>query len=329
MAPIAPILSIAIPTYNRSKFLRRNLDLLYAQKDDFQEQVEIIISDNNSTDDTFKIIEEFKTLALEFQYIKNQNNIGAELNILQCYSFAKGDFILVLGDDDALIPGTVKNILNLIQVNKSIGTIFLNSQDIEKQERNLDKFSYKVFDNINDYLYHVSFYVTFISGNIISRKALEQIDIYSEVGSNLPQVPLILSALTLPNIVNIFVETKVLAVQTENTGGYNLFEIFGKNFNSILVKCLKEEKSRRIILSDLFIRFFPYWVLRLKRTNQFEFSNREEIKNFLGYNINFWIFTYPILISPKPFDEFFYFFVKVYGFFRNKFLKRFISTEKV
>ena len=55
-----PVLSICIPTWNRSSFLRISLDSLFGQLNDIEkEDVEIFISDNCSSDATPNIIEEF------------------------------------------------------------------------------------------------------------------------------------------------------------------------------------------------------------------------------------------------------------------------------
>ena len=53
-----PLLSICIPTYNRAEILRRTLAKITSDKD-FDEDIEIVISDNASTDNTQKVCQEF------------------------------------------------------------------------------------------------------------------------------------------------------------------------------------------------------------------------------------------------------------------------------
>jgi len=53
-------LTIAIPTYNGARYIREALDSIISQLDDIDEEVEIVISDNASTDQTPEIIENYR-----------------------------------------------------------------------------------------------------------------------------------------------------------------------------------------------------------------------------------------------------------------------------
>jgi glycosyltransferase involved in cell wall biosynthesis len=64
-----PFVSIAIATYNGGAFLRKQLDSLLSQT---YSNFEIVISDDKSTDDTQKILEEYKNKDSRGQLIQNQ-----------------------------------------------------------------------------------------------------------------------------------------------------------------------------------------------------------------------------------------------------------------
>lgn len=55
----SPLLSIAIPTYNRASVLTLCLDTILAQADPFGEEIEILVSNNASTDQTAAIIQDY------------------------------------------------------------------------------------------------------------------------------------------------------------------------------------------------------------------------------------------------------------------------------
>jgi glycosyltransferase involved in cell wall biosynthesis len=77
-----PLLTIAIPTYNRSSLLRRNLESIQKSMCGFENMVEVVISDNNSDDDTATVIKDFE----KYQYIKyyrNIENIGFNHNYIK------------------------------------------------------------------------------------------------------------------------------------------------------------------------------------------------------------------------------------------------------
>lgn len=61
------VLSVAIPTYNGSRYIRETLDSIIAQVDDISKVVEIVISDNASTDQTLEIIKDYQK---KYSFIK-------------------------------------------------------------------------------------------------------------------------------------------------------------------------------------------------------------------------------------------------------------------
>ena len=75
------LLTIAIPTYNRSRYLARLLESLLPQLKG-ESRVELIISDNASPDETQATVEEYRLRGLDFRFIRNETNIGAEANFI-------------------------------------------------------------------------------------------------------------------------------------------------------------------------------------------------------------------------------------------------------
>jgi len=92
---MAPLVSILIPTYNRSKHIKRAILSCLSQT---YENLEIIITDNSSNSETEKVISEFDNKNIK--YYKNSENIGPILNWKKAFEFSKGDWIVILPDDD-------------------------------------------------------------------------------------------------------------------------------------------------------------------------------------------------------------------------------------
>ena len=120
------IVSIGIPTFNRAELLRSALYSLAPQIKEFQGEVELIVSDNNSqdyTEDVVKWAQQFGPI----KYHRNMENIGAFKNaILLITTLAKGDFCWILGDDDFVRPNGVKKILEIIKTYPEIDYIYAN-----------------------------------------------------------------------------------------------------------------------------------------------------------------------------------------------------------
>lgn len=105
-----PLLTLAVPTYNRSGCLRELLSVLVDQLRD-EPRVELLISDNASTDDTPAVVQNFVARGLRIRCIRNQENVGADANFLQCFEQARGKYVWLFSDDDVIIPGGLTKIL--------------------------------------------------------------------------------------------------------------------------------------------------------------------------------------------------------------------------
>lgn len=106
-----PLLSICIPTYNRSVKLDYFLVALAAALNGISETVEIIISDNCSTDDTYKVAAAFVKNDPRVQLLRQEENIGAEGNFWFLWGHAAGKYVWIIGDDDLLEVNALLDVL--------------------------------------------------------------------------------------------------------------------------------------------------------------------------------------------------------------------------
>jgi glycosyltransferase involved in cell wall biosynthesis len=101
-------LSILLPTYNRGHFLEECLKRL-ENRGFFNNDCEIIISDNCSNDNTQNIVKKYNV-----KYSRNISNLGYNANIEILIKKASGAFIIILGDDDEFLFdwNFIKNIID-------------------------------------------------------------------------------------------------------------------------------------------------------------------------------------------------------------------------
>jgi glycosyltransferase involved in cell wall biosynthesis len=110
----SPSLSIIIPTYNRAGPLRHTLATCVAQCYEF---VEFIVQDDASTDNTAQIVAEIAATDPRVRYMNSGSNAGMRLNFEQALQSATGEYAIILGGDDALIPDALKELAKLIVQN--------------------------------------------------------------------------------------------------------------------------------------------------------------------------------------------------------------------
>ena len=124
-------LSIAIPTYNRSFFLDKNLKQLIKEYDN---NFEIIIQDNASTDNTKEIVEKYIKSGLPIIYERNSTNLGWAKNFEICFQKAKTKYMILLGDDDIIVNGGINIILDNINKHNP-DLIFMNAFSIKNYDK--------------------------------------------------------------------------------------------------------------------------------------------------------------------------------------------------
>ena len=98
-----PLVSIIIPTFNRSNYIKRAINSALNQ---IYEYIEVIVIDDNSYDNTEKIVKSIKDKRV--RYYKNSKNMGAPFSRNRGFYLSKGEYINFLDDDDELLPKKIE-----------------------------------------------------------------------------------------------------------------------------------------------------------------------------------------------------------------------------
>ena len=88
-----PVLSICIPIYNRTEFLKRQFEQFLSCRELFENKVQLYISDNCSEEDLAAIASEYSNLGLVLEYSRNDENIGPDSNFVKCFNNARGEYV--------------------------------------------------------------------------------------------------------------------------------------------------------------------------------------------------------------------------------------------
>lgn len=106
---MSDLVSVCIPTYNGAKYLVESLDCVVNQT---YRNLEILIVDDQSTDDSLSIAREFGENDARVRIIKNEKNLGLVGNWNRCIDEAKGDWVKLHFQDDLMHPDTVKKMID-------------------------------------------------------------------------------------------------------------------------------------------------------------------------------------------------------------------------
>ncbi|MBA2524179.1 MAG: glycosyltransferase family 2 protein, partial [Pyrinomonadaceae bacterium] len=130
-----PLLSICIPTYNRAQLLKEFLAVLETEVAPFGDAVEVVVSDNCSTDETPHVIREARE-RFAINHRRLSENIGGFKNIVTIATeVATGKYCWVLGDDDLIRPGAIATVMKVLKANSDLGAIFVNHTEEQHAER--------------------------------------------------------------------------------------------------------------------------------------------------------------------------------------------------
>jgi abequosyltransferase len=172
-------LSICIPTYNRSALLRECVTSILASAEGQNGNIEIVISDNASPDDTPAVVAELQERYPWIRYHRNDTNIG-ERNFYQVAGMASGDYLWIFSDDDKMTPDAIPTVMNyiragheLIVANYSVWSRDFSFVKVPSRcgiSRNL------VFANPDELMKRLAEKVTFISCLVMKKSLFFSVD---------------------------------------------------------------------------------------------------------------------------------------------------------
>jgi len=319
-------LTIAIPTYNGEATIGSTLDSVVSQA---EEGVEIVVSDNASTDKTVEIIHEYLLKYSSLHYFCNEKNLGVDHNINLAVQRSKGEYVWLLGDDDEIAAGGIRKVLDVLQNNNDLAAIYVNFSCYDREtgkciiERYL-KFWNDIFcDNSDQFLSTVTICPNFLSSNVVCHSLWIQADNTRYIGTNWMQYGILFSILPGHSaycISDPYVMNKGFKASEKigNKGGValevilNLFDIIHE-----LPRGPYSEKSVQKALKAVYRRI-PRKVSSSRRNGlPLSWSLLKRLIKDFGLHPLFWLIDIPLLLLPC-FAHFF-----IYKIYKNSFIALF------
>ncbi len=122
------LLTIAIPTYNRANLLDKQLTWLAQAIKGFEDECEILVSDNCSTDNTQEVIQKWQATLnnITFKSNKNLKNLGVVKNIMYCLKSTTTKYVWTIGDDDPIQDRAIAYVISKLRQHEDLSLLFLN-----------------------------------------------------------------------------------------------------------------------------------------------------------------------------------------------------------
>ncbi len=323
---MAPLLSICIPTYNRADLLSDVIESIVKQEVfQISDDVEIVICDNCSTDNTAEVAQNFtEKFPNKVFYYKNEKNIGFD-NFERVMSHGNGEFLKLNNDTLIHKENSLKTMLNIIKSNReNKRQIFFLNNSLKTEEENF------VCKNLEDFVKNVSYYTTWIGSFGLWKEDFVTIrELFLEKNSTqIPQTYLLFHIIT-KNKSEIAVNNQELfqSITPKNKGGYNIAEVFGQNYLTILKEFTgtenglsqkayeKEKRAIFYFINDFYFDFNH--IFAFQKTGYLKFMLPFYGKDFYFYKTYLGILLKQI--APKIFEvkkDEIHKTIKIFGFIR-------------
>ena len=265
------ILSICIPTFNRSSYLKKTIESIISQERFIiTNDVEVIISDNCSNDDTEEISLSFvKENNGKISYYRNEKNI-LDLNFEMALSKGRGEFLKLNNDTLMHVSGSLNLMIETIIEAKKKNSIIIFSNGMCGER---DVINCKTFDSL---ISEVSFTSTWIGSFGIWRNIFIELNQFSRCSlMQLVQVDSLYRQFIICNHGVINNQILFVDLSTGSKGGYDFLNVFLDNYLEILTIYLNNNfLSHSTLFTEkrkLLINYIAPWVSRTKVGNNSHF----------------------------------------------------------
>ena len=146
------LISICIPTYNRPDFLRQALDSSLEQT---YHRFEIVVGDDSSDDASELLVSKYiQQYPGKIKYQRNRPSLGQNDNVNDLFWRASGDRLVLLHDDDLLLPNAIDRLASCWDTSPGLAAAFGKQYLIDhdgnilmRQSENLNKGYHRVPEN--------------------------------------------------------------------------------------------------------------------------------------------------------------------------------------
>ena len=139
-----PLVTIYITNYNYSKYIRQSINSAINQS---YKNLEIIIVDDCSSDDSIKKINNFKNIK-NIKFAFNSKRIGLIKSANKAIKRSKGKYVIRLDGDDILKKDAVKILVKKIRSNKLISMVFPNFDFLHEKQKKIKPYFTRISPNI-------------------------------------------------------------------------------------------------------------------------------------------------------------------------------------
>ena len=276
-----PLLSLCIPTYNRSQYLKKCIDSIICQQEFLDGKVEIVISDNASEDDTREVVEAYLKRFGNIFYYRNEMNVR-DKNFPIVLSEAHGVLRRLCNDTLLFLPGALSEMCAVVEKYRNQRPYICWANGYINFQKNTYVSDFK------RYIHDISFWMTSILCFSIWEE--ECCDIKDDTDGCELLLWQVRKGLELACSKNsVFISNQKLneiqAVEKKNIS-YGLYKVFYENYFKLLNPYFENgslnQDDKEYLEKDLLFRFFSDWCVQWElQESKLQYSETEDLKRLV------------------------------------------------
>lgn len=175
-----PKVSVLMSAYNHTKFIKESIESILNQT---YQDFELLIIDDNSTDNTFEIISAFSSPKIWCS--KNQQNVGMVLNTNRLISMAKGEYIAIINSDDSWHYQKLEKQLQFLKQSQQLAGCFTLANTINEKSNIIslkkETFLYQNYskEQFLAYFFHQQKHHFCYPSVLIKKEVLERVGLFN------------------------------------------------------------------------------------------------------------------------------------------------------
>lgn len=279
-------ISVCFIQYNRINYLLESLEIISKQS---YSNIEIVISDDCSTDDTEEqILSLIPSYKFPINYHRNQTNLGYDRNFRQAIELGCGDYCFILGNDDTIVGETaIEEIVDFITKNNFPDLGFTNYFEYATKDEIVKRASQtEVLGTGIDVALKYYNCFSFVGGLIFKKSTFTKYNTNLHDGSIYAQMYLgcrmIISGAILFSLDKAYVGKDILFDNTQPYSYRDKIAKSWKNFKivdgglhsviNVMISVLEGTNNYNQgngfhVFKRIYSRTFPYWILNYKHNN--------------------------------------------------------------
>ena len=297
------LITIAISSSASCEGLELALCQLLPELKRHEEDVELIICDNASSDVAKRLVERYLASGFQMRLIVGENKNADNPDIAWSFKEMTGRYLFAMHEGMILQGGSLETILSTLR-GRDIGVLSIGSYDsrLQKDVQTDGLVSDKIFADPAKFIAGLSFIPSFGSVNIVNRDGLDFSDAEELSKSSIAQVYYSIRAAYLHK-ENIVIGQRLVALK--HAAGIDPLQAHGVNFFSALKRLSREyvapEADFSPVKRRMLMRSLPALLLRERTESKGDFDARRSFLTLFKRHWShwaFWLFTVPAVFMP-------------------------------